>query len=61
VMMIPFQQSLDELEEVIDRSERNGLCRKDAELARREIENLCVKLTCFIMRKVKLQNRRAKA
>jgi hypothetical protein len=51
----PFQRSLDELDEVIDRSERNGLCSEDSELARREFEDLCLKVNCLIMRKVKLQ------
>jgi predicted ArsR family transcriptional regulator len=51
----PLLQSLDELEEVIDRSEHNGLFSEDAKLARREFEDICLKLNCLIMRKVKLQ------
>ena len=52
----PFQQSLDELEEFIDRSERNGFSGEDAAAARSEFEDLSLKFNCLVLRKVKLRN-----
>jgi hypothetical protein len=56
-MMIPFRTSFEALREKINRLERRGVCWKDAEAAHQEIEELILKLDCFIIKKVALHHR----
>ena len=54
-MMTAFLESFDELDEVIDRLERVGLCSEDVEFARGKFEELCVTLWILITKKVELE------
>jgi hypothetical protein len=54
-MMTPFLRSFEELEEVINRSERDGICSgKAAEAARQEIKRLMSKLDLLMLKKILL-------
>ena len=53
--MTPFLQSFDELAEVINRLERDGICKEDVKFARRKLEDLCLELNLLILGKVKLE------
>jgi hypothetical protein len=54
-MMTPFLESFVELEEVIDHSERNGVCsEKVAEAAQKELISLRRELDRLIVRKITL-------
>lgn len=56
-MLAPFRLSFEELEEEVDRAERDGVCSEEvAEVAREEIVDLDLHLGILIMRKVRLQN-----
>jgi alpha-ketoglutarate-dependent taurine dioxygenase len=57
-MLRPFRLSVEELDERVDRLERDGNYSADAaEAARDEIENLILDINFLIIRKIQLQER----
>jgi hypothetical protein len=57
-MLTPFRLSFEELDETVDRFERDGVYSGEAaEAARDEIEELMTKLNCLILKKVLLHQR----
>jgi hypothetical protein len=54
----PFRLSVEELDEMVDRFERDGVCSAEGvEKAREEIDNLVLDLNFLVIRKVELNER----
>jgi hypothetical protein len=57
-MMTPFRRSFQELEDGVDRLERDGVCSEQvAEAARQEIRRLLFTLDVLILKKIEIQQR----